>query len=185
MFIGRCATDGRFENKIGLDIMHTVYRKPIWNWHEEIESAEKNIRLKDPTGGTSGTYGGGEYFPMNGTSSYYLPPDVLFAPEWVERAGVVPAEKGSYSSGGQFMKGDSFHNRQAQMRQQGDYYTGDAAGFIFCAATPVIEEMFNKSLFGLPIQMQESIINPNAPLFLFDTISLIMFGIFNADSQLR
>ena len=185
MFVGRCATDGRFDSKIGLDMLLTTYRKPPWQWQEEIEKAERNIRLSDPASAAGAVSSSMEYYP--GSSAYFLPPDVLFAPSWVERAGIVPNEKGWFSRPDRMGKhGNNAQQNIANMNnsnlQAPEFYTGDLPGFVVCAATAVVEEMFRRSLFGLPVQMQDIVIHPNVPLFVFDSQAMLMLGIFYADS---
>jgi hypothetical protein len=143
-----------------------------------------NIRLKDLTG----TANPSEYFPVNGQSAYYLPPDILFAPDWVERAAIAPTERGGgYNRNKQY--GHQLHNSagHSSMYNVGggssiEFYTGDLPGFVVCAATPVVEEMFRRSLFGLPPQMHDVAIHPNVPLFVFDSQATLMLGIFYVDS---
>eukprot|EP01037_Dinobryon_pediforme_P019100 gene19100-19460_t len=171
--------------QIGLDMLLTTYRKPPWQWQEEIEKAERNIRLSDPASAAGAVSSSMEYYP--GSSAYFLPPDVLFAPSWVERAGIVPNEKGWFSRPDRMGKhGNNAQQNIANMNnsnlQAPEFYTGDLPGFVVCAATAVVEEMFRRSLFGLPVQMQDIVIHPNVPLFVFDSQAMLMLGIFYADS---
>jgi hypothetical protein len=36
MFVGRSSADGRFDAKVGLDVLLTAYRKPEWDWTVEL-----------------------------------------------------------------------------------------------------------------------------------------------------
>lgn len=188
MFVGRCPTDGRFDSKIGQDMLLTAYRKPAWNWHDELDKAHMNIRLKDISGSSSGMNGvTAEYYPVSGTIPYYLPRDVLFAQDWIDRAALVPSEK--MSGGGGYNKFDRSGGGKYQQQHQlqaaqsaVEFYSGDLPGFVVCAASPVVEEMFRRSVFGLPPQMQDVVIHTNVPLFVFDSQALVMLGIFYADS---
>lgn len=142
MFIGRCSTDGRFEKKVGLDMLLTTFHKPEWNWDLELERAERNIRLREADNG--GILIGAnmpEYYPVNGLAAYYLPPDVLFAPDWYERALIAPPEKGV--SGGFARPRKSFEGgfSRNSFTPQGDFYSGEQPGFVFSATPPIIEEM--------------------------------------------
>ena len=67
------------------------------------------------------------------------PPDALFSMDWLERI-MAPSGRGGV---------------QAPVAPK-DFYTLDAPGFIFSAPAAVIEEMFARSLFGLPANMQVS-----------------------------
>ena len=161
-----------------------------------------NIRLIEPlsvaaaaTGAaaaSSNNSGSIEYYPA--VSAYFLPPDVLFAPTWIERAGIVPAEKGWFNrtdrtgkhgpntSSSTSSLANPNSTSSASIVAAVDFYTGDLPGFVVCAATAVVEEMFRRSLFGLPPQMHDIVIHPNVPLFVFDSQAMLMLGIFYADS---
>ena len=194
----------------------TTFRKPAWQWHEELERAELNIRVIEPpliaaaatgaaansssSSSSNSSSASSEYYP--GSTAYFLPPDVLFASTWIERAGIVPAEKGWYNrpdrpgkyppntatSTNNLMNPNSAMNSittgasTAAAAGAVDFYSGDLPGFVVCAATAVVEEMFRRSLFGLPPQMQDVVIHPNVPLFVFDSQNMFMLGIFYADS---
>lgn len=207
VFLGRCAMDGRFDNKIGMDILLVCYRKPAWEWLRELEKAEKGIRLSPDallrtvasTGGSQLTINC-EYFPANGESSYYLPPDVLFPPDWIERAGIIPNDKGMIiqhrsnsvrvggvtGAGAAASAGGGMGNSSAFSMPQpvANFYTGELPGFIFVANAQVMEEMMGRGLFGLHEQMQGVPIHANAPLFLFNVTTQTIFGIFNANSPI-
>eukprot|EP01038_Epipyxis_sp_PR26KG_P009053 gene9053-12211_t len=185
MFVGRCSVDGRFENKVGLDMLLTAYRKPEWYWQNEIPLAEQGLRIVD-TGAATTTNNNtnipnnnsiGEYFPTNGQSSYYLPPDVLFAPEWVERASNTSDKIGFINK---FSSNNSTGNAIIA-----EFYSGDFPGFVFCATSQIVEEMFSRFLIGLPMEMTGTIIHPSVPLFILDTQTQVMFGIFHSDGELK
>lgn len=65
------------------------------------------------------------------------PPDALFSMDWLERIMAPSGGRGA----------------QAAAAPK-DFYTLDSPGFIFSAPASVIEEMFARSLFGLPANMQ-------------------------------
>jgi hypothetical protein len=65
------------------------------------------------------------------------PPDALFSMDWVEKT-VAPSGRGS----SQIVSAPK------------DFYTLDSPGFIFSVPAVVIEEMFARSLFGLPANMK-------------------------------
>ena len=188
MFVGRSATDGRFEPKVGMDLLLTSYRKPEWDWNsspEMLAQAEHNIRVIDPgRGNTTGDVG--EYYPSNNISasnSRLLPPDVLFSQDWLERAALNPNDKFGHNT-----KSNNFTTSTttvAALPPIPDFYTGNHPGFIFCAIKPVIEEMIARHLLGLPIQLKDIQIQPNVPLFIFDTMAQMLLGIFYADSPIN
>jgi hypothetical protein len=187
MFVGRSSTDGRFDNRVGLDMLLTTYRKPIWDWTKETESAERGIRLMDPTGQFAG-----EFFPSGGRAAYYLPPDQLFSPDWLERAGLPVNEKGilmtskgqPFSSPAGGIGGVSVTDQATIMQAANDFYTSQFPGFIVCATPPLIEEMFTRSLIGLPTVFKDINIQQNVPIFIFDQHASMMLGIFFATSPL-
>lgn len=192
MFVGRSSADGRFENKVGLDILATIYRKPEWDWMKEMAKAETNIRIIDPLkGGIGGMVGGGdvvgEFYPVliNGLpGSMYLPPDQLFPSDWIERAAIAPNEKMPGNKSHQFATSSVSNSTSmnAALSQIPDFYNGNLPGFVFCAITPVIEEMLARRLLALPYQMKDITIHPNVPLFIFDSMAQVILGIFYADS---
>ncbi len=187
MFVGRSSIDGRFDKTVGLHMLLTAFRKPEWNWMEDVQAAERNIRLVDPVFmGMPNAAPPGEYYPQGGQSAYYLPEDVLFAQDWIDRAGMEINEKGIIIklAGNDGTAGNG-PGKMAPMRQAAppsEFYTGTAPGFIICAPTAVIEEMFHRMLFGLPILFKDLQISASAPLFIFDTQTSIMLGIFYANS---
>lgn len=65
------------------------------------------------------------------------PPDALFSMDWVEKT-VAPSGRGI----SQIVSAPK------------DFYTLDSPGFIFSVPAVVIEEMFARSLFGLPLNMK-------------------------------
>lgn len=68
------------------------------------------------------------------------PPDALFSMDWVEKT-VAPSGRGS-------------NLPAAAAVAPKDFYAMDSPGFIFSAPAVVIEEMFVRSLFGLPPSMK-------------------------------
>ena len=177
MFVGRSSTDGRFDNRVGLDMLLTAYRKPIWDWTKEIELAERAIRLIDLTGQLLG-----EFFPSTGRSAYYLPPDQLFSPDWIERAGLPVNEKGVLITSK--LPATSGVSEQALILQAAnDFYSLPHPGFIVCANPPIIEEMFSRFMMGLPVLFKETQFHQNAPIFIFDQHANMVLGIFYATSQ--
>jgi hypothetical protein len=182
MFVGRFVHDGRFENKVGLDIFLILCRKPLWDWSQEVEQAEGAIRLV-ASKVAAGSSSSNEYYPNDGQSAYYLHPDALFSQDWLERAANVGPDKGMLGGGGRFQAGGGGADFGfAAIAPPPDFYTGSLPGFVFCATPAVIEEMFGRFLLGLPPQMQDVVIHPNVPLFIFDTQAQVLLGIFHADS---
>ena len=179
VFVGRSSADGKFENKVGLDILLTAYRKPEWDWSitpQVLDQAEHGMRVVDPHK-ASGGMDTSEYYPTSGKrAAEILPPDVLFAPEWIERAALVPNDKG-----GGFQK-VTFAPSMAALPPIPDFYTGTLPGFVFCAITPVVEEMLARKMLALPIHFKDTVIHPNTPLFIFDSSAQMLLGIFFADS---
>jgi hypothetical protein len=178
MFIGRCTVDGRFENKVGLDILLIAYRKPNWDWSLEMEKAEQNIRLIEKSYVNHNSNNIGEYYPSTGKIPYHLQPDVLFEKDWIDRQTLISTDNkinhtkmqnvffqapasainlnnninnsniNNYSSNNI----TSINNSNIGMAaistnvivNANEAYNGDLPGFIFCAPTVVVEEMFSK-----------------------------------------
>lgn len=171
MFVGRSSTDGRFDNRVGLELLLTIYRKPPWEWTQEIERAERNIRLTEKPGAPVG-----EYYPSDGKVPYSLHDDVLFSQDWVERAMLPTDEKGVLIIGGRSLDAPP---------PPPELYTGSGPGFIACGTKPQVEEMLGRMLLGLPAVFQDMKIPVGAPLFIFDMQSSIMLGVFFATTQLQ
>lgn len=170
MFVGRSSMDGRFDNRVGLELLLTVFRKPPWDWSLEMEAAERNIRITDKQNG--GPIG--EYYPSAGPASSYLPENVLFAPDWIDRATLPINEKGVLIN---HRYGHQSHSNQ-DVSAAPDFYNGADPGFIVCGTTVQVEEMLGRMLIGLPPLFQDLAINPSSPVFIFDTTTSIMLGIF-------
>jgi cleavage and polyadenylation specificity factor subunit 4 len=88
IFVGRTVIDSRFESKVGFDMLLICYRKSSWNWLADVARAEATIHLVNDAPVPNSTLHN-EYYPTQGLSAYMLPPDQLFAPEWIEWAGLV------------------------------------------------------------------------------------------------
>ena len=151
MFLGRIMTDCRFENKVGSEMLHICYRKPEWDWAAEVTAAESAI-VRTP-----------EDRPPPSESS-------LFSLDWIEMAtstglgGTKPG--GTYGPSG------------GVAPVANDFYKGELPGFIFKAPSLVIEEMFARSMFGLPAMMKGAALHPGAPMFIFDENMGLVLGIF-------
>lgn len=185
MFVGRSSIDGRFDNTVGLHVLATAFRKPKWDWMAEVQSAERNIRVVDPVFlGMPNAAPPGEYYPQGGQVPYHLPADQLFAQDWIDRAGRDINEKGIIVNAGGAEGGGASapFNMPRAVVPPAEFYRGNSPGFIICAPAQVIEEMFTKFLFGLPIMFKDLAIATDVPLFIFDTQNSIMLGIFHAAS---
>lgn len=167
MFVGRSSTDGRFENRAGLDMLFTAYRKPAWDWSQQIELAEANIRLSDT--GHGGGISFGEYYPAARAVPYFLPPDVLFAQDWVDRAGLAVNDKGVLmATVGSYGRQSAVHTDPMAALE---VYAGNQPAFVVCGVPAEIEEMLGRLLCGLPLDFKDSadaLVAVNMPVFLFD-----------------
>jgi hypothetical protein len=162
-----------------MDLLCTCYRKPEWDWNstpQMLEQAERNIRV------TGGAIGGdsGEYYPAAGVPAGALnpplPADALFPQDWIDRAAAMPGDRGGH------FKGNYGAPSQFALPPIPEFYTGTLPGFVFCAITPVIEEMLARRMLALPAQFKDVVIHPNVPLFIFDSMAQLLLGIFHADS---
>lgn len=183
MFVGRSSTDGRFDNRVGLELLLTIYRKPTWEWDKEMEKAEANIRLVEQP-----TDPAGEYFPSDGQVPYKtLHPDTLFSQDWLQRAMLPTNEKGVLLLGSNGRPLPPSENSSGSFNPQfmADIYTGNDSGFIACGTKPQIEEMMARMLLGLPTIFQDLQIAVGAPIFLFDLNTNVMLGVFFATTPLQ
>lgn len=67
----------------------------------------------------------------------------------------------------------------------GDYYPGIQPGYVVGCTPDIIDECFQRKLFGLPIQLQNDAvtnIQPGTPLFLQDVTTNLLHGLFEAAS---
>jgi cleavage and polyadenylation specificity factor subunit 4 len=186
MFVGRSSTDGRFDNRVGLELLLTIYRKPVWEWDKDLDIAQANIRVVEKPGDPPG-----EYFPVEGRTpeqlASLLHPDTLFAPEWIQRALLPTNEKGVLLLGnnGRPLPPDSFNSPYNNAGPPAELYTGNDPGFIACGTKPQIEEMLGRMLLGLPSVFVDLKIAVGAPIFLFDATASIMLGVFFATTGLQ
>jgi cleavage and polyadenylation specificity factor subunit 4 len=168
MFIGKTTTDCKLDARVGLDVLYVAYRKPEWDWSQELPQAS---RIPD------GTW-----------NEYYLPtdnlhPDQLFADDWVAKVSQQPGlSRGSYHSSSD--RRPMATERNPPPMEAPSYYTGEASGFVFCTSTGVAQEMLQRGLFALPNEMSGVRIDPAAPLFLLDMDRKFLFGVFQADCPL-
>ena len=73
------------------------------------------------------------------------------------------------------------HNPMQQL--QPDYYTGEAAGFMFQCTPQMVPEIFQKRLLAVPSQLKDvarGCIAVNAPLFFYDSVNMMIFGLYTA-----
>ncbi len=109
------------------DIFRIAYRKPMWDWAQDFEMATKGKLL--PTGESTI----GEVFPgAIAPGSDELGPDQLFTKQWektiVQASYEMPA------------KGMGIR----RLMPKTTFYKSDYPGFVFCAGTAIIDEMFSK-----------------------------------------
>jgi hypothetical protein len=137
--------------------VYAAYRKPEWDWNQEVTSGEQSIIR---------------------TAEDKPPPnaDALFSMDWIEKSLSLP------KFGGLGLPGALPQFQQYETPK--DFYNLDHPGFIFAAPPPVIEEMFARSLFGLPAVMKSAAIHAGAPLFIFDEQALVVLGIFQSSTPI-
>ena len=84
------------------------------------------------------------------------PTDVLFAKEWIETNTAQSGRGGDRGGGGGGGSGSGMMSGSGpgSVTTTKDFYNQDLPGFIFSAPGVVIEEMFARSLFGLPTSMK-------------------------------
>lgn len=180
MHIGKTASDGRFDAETGYDLLLTMHRKPAWDWMEptELKKCLEGIPDGEVTYSQPSLQGGN--------------PDQLFDDDWIDRmTSTTQAYVNAHSrnklqlhSNALMATVDRYGNYGSTSAEvSSDYYTGEDAGFIFCAAnTQVVHEMVNRKLFGVPPHMSDIVVHSGAPLFLCDMSTQMLFGVFAADT---
>jgi hypothetical protein len=196
MFVGRSSSDGRFDNRVGLELLLTAYRKPIWDWSIDWEAGQKNIRILDKTGTHPA-----EYYPTNNQyTAHTLPDHVLFPNDWIERCGLPVNEKGiimrhnnnnnlqsnlpmTMTTSGNSNMMNSMVTTTLALSDFDHLYTGNESGFIICAEQHVITEMLDRGIMGIPLAFKDTVkIYEHVPLFIFDMTVGLLLGIFYATS---
>jgi hypothetical protein len=122
MFVGRNTADFRFDSKVGSEMLYITYRKPAWDWAQEIENAEQTLQ-RTP-------------------EELFVAPDQLFSPAWVEKitSTVGQMDRRNPLPG----VGGAFGAVAGLAPVPKDFYTLDFPGFVFSAMTHVIDEMIGR-----------------------------------------
>lgn len=133
------------------EILLIAYRKPEWDWTRDMERAVCTI---SPTNGSLVT-----------SPPQPQPPDpsILFSFQWIDQVFVPMGSANVRGGGGGPRHNDRDSGRgptaggppatragQPPPAAVNDYYTGDKPGFIVGCLTPMMNECFSRSLFGLP-----------------------------------
>lgn len=166
MFVGRTVTDSKFESKVGSEIMYIAYRKQEWDWAEEgqLKQAQRTIQHAVPL----------------------LPPEILFSSEWIDH--VVSQQMGGDRRPQPWPTAPPppppLMHREAPLPVPQPHHSGPSHAFLFNASGPVVEEMFGRSMFGLPGHMKDIVIPVGAPLFLLDPLRHVILGVFQAETPL-
>jgi hypothetical protein len=87
-------------------------------------------------------------------------PSILFSFQWIDQV-FLPMPAGRGGGGGRYNDRDARQGPPSQSRPAGppttaDYYTGEKPGFIVGCLTPMMNECFARSLFGLPANRKVS-----------------------------
>ena len=152
MFVGRTATDSKFESKVGSEIMYISYRKPVWDWMAEdqyplAEEYMVNQRL------------------LHGESPPMLPPDALFGQDWVDTQLYGERRPQVYGGGGG--GGGQHGGGQQQMARPvgvNSIYKQEFPGFLVMGSGPVAEEMFGR--LGSLLSVRMHILNRTCVCFV-------------------
>jgi cleavage and polyadenylation specificity factor subunit 4 len=178
MFVGKTASDGRFNSDIGYDILLICYRKPSWDWTAPDQISQALEGIPD-----------GEM--VYSQPSLHGKPDQLFDDDWIDRmvtttmayVNAFQRNRNMLHTNAVMSTQDRYGNFGGNKDVGNDYYTGDEPGFIFCANnTMQIQEMIERKLFGVPANMSDIVIHPGAPLFLCDLSTQLLFGIFTSQT---
>jgi len=177
MFVGKTASDGRFKPDVGYDMLLICNRKPSWDWSTPNELRQSLDGIPD------------------GEMAYSQPsllgkPDQLFDDDWIDRmTSTTMAYVNAFQRNKTMLHTNAVMSTQDRYGNFGggdvstDYYTGDNPGFIFCAQnTMIVQEMIQRSLFGVPPNMADIVIHAGAPLFVCDLSSQLLFGIFTSET---
>lgn len=126
---GRSIGEGRLDRIAGHEIMLMAYRKPVWDWTSDHERV----------------------VPFAAPGNTALPENVLFSEEWISRA----LESGSQPPRRQDLLRPPRAGQPMSSgpRTPSDFYTGDLPGFVFTARSTMLEEIFHRFIFALPIQL--------------------------------
>lgn len=172
-------------------VLLILLRKPVWDWELELEKAE------------------GREIPLNNNMhpDALFPPDWLdrllsmksyrgvqsggSGGSYGANRGRFPS--GSSGSGNGNCSGSGSGSFGLNLRTSGAdganvdhteyFYKGDAPGFVFGCSAQLVAECFDRLLFGVSLQMKETAvasIKINSPLFLLDTTSNLLFGLYQA-----
>lgn len=171
MFVGRTIIDSKFESKVGSEIMYIAYRKPVWDWTQEVPQAEQyltNLRMMN-----------NEPIPM-------LPPDALFGPSWIEqqiygeRKPLINFNAVNANASGNGFGGVARPSPNTSL----NIYKQELPGFIVMAEGPIAHEMLHRKVFGLPASLKDIPFTIGQALFLLDPPAQVILGVFQASSIL-
>jgi hypothetical protein len=136
-----------FSPTLRYEILLIAHRKPEWDWTRDMERAVCTI---SPSTGA-----------LVPSTPQPQPPDpsILFSFQWIDQVFLPMNSRG----GGGGSRYDRDHMRGGPPLRSGhvamppapppvvnDYYTGDKPGFVVGCLTPMMNECFSRSLFGLP-----------------------------------
>lgn len=177
MFIGKTASDGRFHQDVGYNLLLIMYRKPAWDWSTLVEIEKAQMGIPEEA----------EIFcrPCDMSAEEGGGPDVLFGNDWVER---ITSTSIAYDNAQRRNKNIVLQNQYYEAPDKldlgNDYYTGTNPGFIFVAQTPdILSEMIHRKLFGVPREARlDIVIHTGAPLFVCSRMDNMLFGIFQAET---
>jgi hypothetical protein len=157
--LARSYGDEEVERAVGYEIWLVLLRKQPWDWAKEPTRAESG-KITHPAGQTTD--------------------DTLFTYAWaIERAQEVT------HGGGRPLMGTNNRGTNATPADE-FFYNGDQAGYVVGGHPRIMDEIFHKRLFGLPLQQKEqaqTAIDKNTPVFLLDTQNNMLFGLFEAKAQ--
>ena len=157
--VARTTYDGLLVPTVGYEIMLVLLRKADWDWSTNLAEAES------------------KKFDQERYMSAPLGPDVLIGQQWIDRAANMMLNIDQHRAPNAGMGGGIGKSPEEF------FYNGSNDGFILGAPTQQLDEVFGRGLFTVPEHMGEAakkVIVAGAPLFLMDTTTQQVFGLFEA-----
>lgn len=164
-------------------------RKPKWDWTAELTRAQNGAHSSIPMAELVAAAAQLKEESVDSDITT-LPP--LFKRAWEERMARTNVVGGVTSAPTMFPP-RQVGSAAAPVTVQGtapslgggDYYPGVQPGFVVGCTPDILDECFQRRLFGLPIQLQGvavQYIQPGTPLFLQDVTTKMLHGLFEATS---
>jgi hypothetical protein len=157
--LARSKDDVELSSDNGQELLYIAYRKPEWHWGLRDQYQEPGEERKSDE-------------PDIDPSSDPNIRRALFPQEWLLRC--EEANRGAVT------------HQMTERRAREHFLEGDQPSFVFSCTRQTFPECMGRGLFGAMPEFQEQArqtIRPGAPLFLLNTSDNLLFGIFQATSE--